>query len=453
MSLKSAKKVETNTYELEIEISGKDFMDANLKAYNKNKNRINIPGFRKGKAPRSIIEKMYGKDFFYEDAMDILFPDLIADAYEKAEIDAVDNPYDYDVKEMGEEGVLFTVRVTVKPEAKVSDYKGIEATKSATSVSDKEVDDEIERMRDRNSRTVTVEGRAAQDGDIAVIDFEGFVDEVPFDGGKGENYSLTLGSGSFIPGFEEQIVGKNAGEEFDVNVTFPEEYSPELAGKAAVFKVKLHEIKAKELPELDDEFVKDISEHDTLDELKKSIKEDMAAHKAEHVQKDFEQAVIAGFLDRVEVEIPDVMVEKRAAENIEDYEKQIKASGFDLEMYLQLTGSDMESFSLRMHEDARNQVKLGLALEKLAELEKFEVSEEEYEEEYKKIAEMYSMDLEQVKAIISNEALKPDILNKKAWDFVIANAVVLEEKAEKKAAPKAKAATAKKKTKEDKKDE
>jgi trigger factor len=360
---------------------------------------------------------------------------------------------------MGEDGVLFTVKVTVMPEAAVSDYKGIEAVKGTTSVSDKEVDDDIERLRDRNSRTVTVEGRAAKDGDIAVIDFEGFVDDVAFDGGKGENYSLTLGSGSFIPGFEDQIVGKNAGEEFDVNVTFPEEYTPELAGKAAVFKVKLHEIKAKELPELDDEFVKDVSEYDTLDELKKSIREEMAEHKAEHVQKDFEQAVIASFLDKVEVEIPDVMVTKRAEENIKDYENQIKASGFDLKMYLQLTGGDMESFTARMHEEARKQVKLGLGLEKVAELEKLEVSEEDYEQEYKKIAEMYSMDIEQVKAVITTEALKPDILNKKAWDFLIANAVALEEKAEKKAeakpkaVPKAKAAAKKKTEKEDKKED
>ncbi|NLP48297.1 MAG: trigger factor [Clostridiales bacterium] len=438
MSLKSSKEVEANVYELEIEISAEDFMAANKRAYNKNKKRINIPGFRKGKAPLSIIERMYGEDFFYEDAMEELFPSLIAQAYEETKIDAVANPYDYTVKEMGKDGVLFTVKVAVKPEVEMGDYKGIKAPKAKATVSKKEVDEEIERLRERNSRTITVEGRPAQDGDTAVIDFEGFIDDVAFEGGKGENHNLILGSGSFIPGFEEQIIGKNTGDEFDVNVSFPEEYTPELAGKAAVFKVKLHEIKEKELPELDDEFVKDVSEYDTLAELKKSIKEDLSEGKAESVEKEFEQAVIEKLIDLTKVEIPHVMIEKRAQENIADYEKQLKSSGFELDMYLQMTGMDRPAFEARMYEDAHKQVKMTLALEKIAELEDIQVSEEDLEAEYKKIAEAYSMEAEAVKPLIPVDALKEDILNQKALQLVLDQALVEETQKAKPKAEKAK---------------
>ena len=268
MSLKSSNKVETNVYELEIEIGAEEFKAAVLKVFNKKKNTILVPGFRKGKAPLSLIERTYGKNVFYEDAVEMLFPEVMAEAYQEGGIKAVDNPYDFDMKEIGEDGVSFTVKVVVKPEVTIAIYKGLMAEKSDTQVTQSEIEAEINRMRERNSRTIAVEDRPAENGDITVIDFEGFVDGVAFDGGKGDNYSLTLGSGSFIPGFEEQIIGHNLNDEFDVNVTFPEEYAPELAGKAAVFKVKLHEIKVKELPEADDDFAKDVGEYETAEEMK-----------------------------------------------------------------------------------------------------------------------------------------------------------------------------------------
>lgn len=425
MSLKSANKVETNVYELEIEIEGTKFKETTQKVFNKKKNSINVPGFRKGKAPLSLIEKTYGKDVFYDDAIEMLFPELIEQAYEAGNIDAVDNPYDFNIKEIGDDGVLFTVKVTVKPDVQLLLYKGIQGEKGEVDVSKDEVEAEIDKLRDRNSRTIVVEDRPAQDGDITVIDFEGFVDDVVFEGGKGENHNLTLGSGSFIPGFEEQVIGHAIDEEFDVNVTFPEEYAPELAGKAAVFKVKIHEIKVKELPEVDDEFAKDIGEYDTAVEMKKGIEEDIRKQKTEATENAFEEQVLTALTDHAMAEIPEVMITKKAKENTENFSRRLSQQGADLDTYLMYIGADRESFDAQMLEDARKQVTLRLALEKIGALEKLTASEEDFTREYQKLADMYSIEVEKIKTMIPEDTLREDIISEKAVEFVMANAVVV----------------------------
>ena len=423
MSLKSANKTDTNVYTLEIEIDPKSFRDAIVKSYNKAKNKIVIHGFRKGKAPLAIIEKVYGKDVFYEDALELLFPEVVADAYKEAGITAVDSPRDVDVKTIGEDGVLFEIKVTVKPEdVKVSAYKGLEAEKEEVSVTAEEVEADINRRREQNSRTVSVEDRAAQDGDITVIDFEGFVDGKAFEGGKGENYNLTLGSGQFIPGFEEQIVGHNIGDSFDINVKFPEEYAPELAGKDAVFKITLHEIKVKELPELDDEFAKDLGEYDTVEELKKGVEKEILDRKQSEADKAFEAKVMEALVANVEADIPEVMFDNRKEENINNFSQRIGQQGIDLDTYLSYMGMDKEAFEASMREQAVSQVKLDLAFEKIAEIEKIEVSAEDIDAEYAKLAEMYGIEVEKIKNLIAEDMLKADLLTEKVMNFVTENA-------------------------------
>lgn len=426
MSLKSANKIEANVVELEIEIDGAKFKETTLKVFNQKKNSINIPGFRKGKAPLSLIERTYGKDVFYDDAIEMLFPELITQAYEAGKIDAVDNPYDFTMKEISDEGVLFTVKVTVKPDVQLLIYKGLQGEKGKVEVTQSDIDAEIDSLRERNSRTIVVEDRAAQDGDLTIIDFEGFVDGVAFEGGKGENHNLTLGSGSFIPGFEEQVIGHAINEEFDVNVTFPEEYAPELAGKSAVFKVKLHEIKVKELPEVDDEFAKDIGEYDTADEMKKGIEEDLRKQKSEAAEKAFEEQLLDGLINHSMADIPEVMITKKAKENTDNFSQRLSQQGADLDTYLMYVGSDRETFDAQMLEDARKQVTLRLALEKVAELEEITVSEEDFANEYQKLADTYSMEVDKIKAIIPEDTLREDILSEKAVKFIIANAVAVE---------------------------
>ena len=417
MSLKSSNKTDTNVYTLEIEIGAEPFKAAVLKAYNKAKSKIALPGFRKGKAPLAMIERFYGKDVFYEDALEIAFPEAVSDAYKEAGIEPVDSPKDVNVKSIGEDGVLFEMKVTVKPEdIKVKAYKGLEAEKAEAAVTPEEVDARIEAMRERNARTITVEDRAAAKGDIAVIDFEGFVDGKAFEGGKGSNYELELGSGQFIPGFEDQVIGHNAGESFDVNVKFPEEYTPELAGKDATFKVTLHEIKVKELPELDDEFAKDL-DYDNVDELKKGV----------------------------EAEIPEVMFDTQKEENINNFAQRLAQQGIDVDTYLSYMGTDKKAFESSMREQAVSQVKLGLALDKIAEDEKIEVSAEDIEEEFKKLAEMYGMEVEKIKSLIAEDLLKADLLKEKVVKFVVDNAKALKpgKKAAAKKAPAKKAAAKK----------
>ena len=421
--LKSANKTETNIYTLEVSVSGEDFNKAILQAYNKQKNKIQLPGFRKGKAPLKMIEKFYGEGVFYEDALDIVYPGVVGDAIKEAGIEPVAAPHDLDVTKIGKDGVEMTMKVTVKPEISIDNYKGIEADKGDASVCADDVKKELASMQERNARVVTVDDRKAKKNDIAVIDFEGFVDGVAFDGGKGENYELTLGSGQFIPGFEEQIIGHKTGDEFDVNVTFPTEYTPELAGKEAVFKVVLHEIKMKELPTLDDDFAKDVDDEvDTLAELKKKIKAELSDKKKEAVEKDFESAVLEKVVDLVEGEIPEVMYDNKLEDDVKDYENRLAQQGIPLDTYLQYMGMDRDKFKESMRDNAVKQVKLQLAVEKIAELEKIEATDEEAEAQLKEMADMYQLDVEQVKKWVNIEDVKKDVVGKKTVDFLVANA-------------------------------
>ena len=423
MSLVSANKTETNTYAVEIAVSAEDFRAAIQQAYMKQRKSIAIPGFRKGKAPLMMIEKLYGQEVFFEDALEIVFPTAVQAAYDEAGIVPVDQPKDVDIKTMSkEEGVVIAFNVTVKPEITLKAYKGLTAEKADSKVSKEEIDAEIEHMLDRGSRMVDVDDRAAQDGDTTVIDFEGFVDGVAFDGGKAEKYSLTLGSGSFIPGFEEQIVGHSIGEEFDVNVTFPEAYAPELAGKAAVFKIKLHEIKVKELPELDDEFAKDMGEYETVADLKKGIEEDLLKRKQESAQRAFEDAIVEALIESVEGEIPECMYDSKAQENIDSFAQRMAQQGIELDMYLMYMGMDRETFEAQMRERAVGDVKVDLAIEKIIELEAIEATEEAIAEEYSKMSEMYGIDVEKLRTIVPAETVAAEIKKQAAFKLVIDSA-------------------------------
>ncbi|MBQ6862827.1 MAG: trigger factor [Clostridia bacterium] len=438
MSLKSAEKTATNEYTLEIAIDAASFDAAVNKVYNREKGKINVPGFRKGKAPRAFIEKMYGKGVFYDDALDLAFPDVYSAAIEEAGITPVDQPRDFEIKTIGEEGVELTCKVTVKPEITVEGYKGISAPKAAVEVTAEEVEAEFNSKLEANARISPVEDRASKMGDITVIDFEGFVDGVAFEGGKGEEYELTLGSGSFIPGFEEQVADKNIGEEFDVNVTFPTEYTPELAGKEAVFKCKLHAIKEKILPEADDEFAKDVSEFDTVAELKADIEKTLRENKEKNAQRDFENAVFEKLADLVEGEIPEVMFDKQVDDMVNEFSYRIQSQGISLDMYLQYLGMDMDALKENYRPAAVREVKISLALEKIAAIENIEVSDEEVEAEYAKMAEMYGVDAETVRKAIAADTVAAQLKANKANAVITDNAVV--EKAKKKAAPKKKAA-------------
>lgn len=448
MSLKNSKKVETNRYELEITVDAESFKQANEKAYKQNVKKINIPGFRKGKAPKSIIEKFYGKEVFFEDALNILYPDAVEQAIKESGLEFVDDKIDFDLVSMDlETGVDFKVVITVKPEVKIEGYKGLKAEKVIPAVEEKEVEDELNNMAERNSRTVTVEDRAVENGDITVIDFEGFVDGVAFEGGKAEGYSLTIGSNQFIPGFEEQIIGHKTNEEFDVNVSFPEDYqAEELKGKAAVFKIKLHEIKVKELPEIDDEFAKDTSEFDTIDQLKEDIKAKALERKQKISDNDLENDLVDQLINLVEVEIPSAMIEKRIDQNIEEFAYRLQMQGLDIDTYIKYMGGNKEEFRKGFAEQSERQVKVRLALEQIAKNENLTATAEDIEKEYAKMAEQYNLDVEKVKSFVPETEISKDIVVTMAVDLVRDNAVIteVEKKSEKK--PAAKKTTAKKTT-------
>ena len=448
MALKSSNKVDTNVYEIEVTVAPEEFTQACKDAYLKRRKSIQLPGFRKGKATQGMIEKLYGEGFFYEDALEIVYPAVVTAAIEEAGLRTVDSPSELDVKTISKsEGVDMTMKVTVYPEVKLGQYKGLEAVQLPTEADDEDVANELTNMLDRNSRLVTVEDRAAEMGDTAEIDFEGFVDGVAFDGGKGENYPLELGSGSFIPGFEEQVAGHKTEEAFDVNVTFPEEYQAEnLAGKDAVFKVKIHEIKAKEVPALDDEFAKDVSEFDTLDELKADLKKQLSEKKAEEARRDLENQLLEQAIDGMEAEIPEVMFTKRADEMINDYTYRLQAQGIDLQTYLQYMGQDMDAFRATFKDGAEKQVKASLVLEAIVAAEKLEATEDEINAEIDKLAQQYGMEAEQIKKAVPADQIAADVTTKKALDLIVDSAKLVEKKAEKKAAKKstAKKSTAKK---------
>lgn len=423
MALKSSNKIDTNTYEIEVTVTPEVFTEACKSAYMKQRKSIQLPGFRKGKATQGMVEKVYGEAAFYEEALEIVYPEAVTAAISEAELRTVDQPYDLEVPVMSKsEGVEMKMKVTVYPEVKLGEYKGLSASMLPTEASDEDVDKEIENMRDRNSRLVSVEDRAAELGDTAEIDFEGFVDGVAFDGGKGENYPLELGSGSFIPGFEEQVAGHKIDEEFDVNVTFPEEYAAELAGKDAVFKCKIHEIKTKEMPELDDEFVKDVSEFDTLDELKADIKKQITEKKEAEAKTDFENQLIEQVVENMECEVPECMFDHRTDEMIQDYSYRLQMQGIDLNTYLSYLGQDMDSFKASFRSGAENQVKASIALEAIVDAEKIEATEEEIDAEIAKLAEQYQMEAEQIKNAVPADQIATDIKTRKAVELVVSSA-------------------------------
>lgn len=427
MSLVSNQKTDKNTCELIIKVDGELYSKALESSYHKNSAKLNVPGFRKGKAPRKMIEQMYGEGVFIEDAVNALYQQAYADAVTEAKLDPVDSP-EIEITSADKEGFEFKAKVTVKPEVEISDYKGIKAVKKVHTVTDEEISSEIDRLRERNSRVAEVDGRAAKLSDIANINFEGFIDDVAFEGGKGENFDLTLGSGQFIPGFEDQIVGKNVGESFDVNVSFPEDYqASELAAKPAVFKVTLNSLKEKQLPELDDEFVKDVSEFNTLDEYKSDIKEKLQNSHSTRAENEMDSSLMEQLAAKLVAEIPEVMFEKRVDEMIREFEYRLQSQGINLDMYLQYTGMEMENFRKNYREQAELQVKIRLALEKIAVLEGFEVSDEELDAEYAKIAESYKTELENVKNFIPAEDLKMDIKANKAVDLIKSAAKITEE--------------------------
>lgn len=423
MSLKSSSNVETNVYALEISISAEDFEAAQVKAFNKQKNKIQLPGFRKGKVTRKMAETFYGKGWLYEDALDLIYGDAVESAIKEAGLEVVGTKQ-ADITEIGENGVELKVEVFVKPEITVSEYKELKATKKKVEATEEEIDEKINELVERNARLVSVEDRAAQDGDITVIDFEGFVDGVAFQGGKGENYELTLGSGQFIPGFEAQVAGHSVGEEFDVNVTFPTEYAPELAGKDAVFKVKLHEIKVKELPEVDDEFAQDAADADTVAELKKNIENEIKEHKEEENDREIESQLLEKLSENVEGEIPECMIDTEIDNQLRDIDYRLQMQGMSFETYLKYSGMTIEQYRENAKPNAEKNVKVRLALEYIAKTEALEVSDEDLEAEYDKFAERYQMEKDKIKELVPAEGLRGDLLNEKAIKFVKDNAKI-----------------------------
>ena len=424
MSLTKSEVIEKNRYELQFSVDKAKFDAAVNNVYRKQVKNIAVPGFRKGKAPRSIIEKMYGTGVFYEDAINDLIPDAYTEALKEAAIDTVGQP-EFDVVSIDENGLVLSAKVYVKPEVEIKDYLGIEVEKEVTPVSDEDVDREIETIRERNSREIDVTDRAAELGDTTVIDFEGFCDGVAFEGGKGTDYALKLGSGSFIPGFEEQIVGKSIDDEFDVNVTFPAEYHAEdLAGKDATFKVKIHAITKVELPELDDDFAKDVSEFDTFAEYKADVKAKIEKRHETAAENAVEDKLVEALIEKLEADIPEPMFVAETENFVRDYDTRLRSQGLDLNTYFKYTGMTLDSLREQMRPQAERQVKARLALEKIAVLENLEATEEDINSEYEKIANAYGIELEQVKASIDSEAIAADMKVQKAMELVKEKAVV-----------------------------
>ena len=423
MSLIKKELTEKSGFVMEFSVSKEVYDKAENEAYKKNVKSINVPGFRKGKAPKAVIEKYYGKGVFFEDAINACIPEAFEAAVKEAELDVVGAPKFDIVSTDGD--IVLKAEGFVKPEVTIEGYKGLEVTKTVEEVTDEAVNAEVENARKRNARTVEVTDRAAAMDDIANIDYEGSVDGVPFDGGKGEGHDLKLGSGSFIPGFEEQIVGKNIGEEFDVNVTFPEEYhAKELAGKAAVFKTKLNAIKFEELPLLDDEFAKDVSEFDTLDEYKADIKSKMVERNEKKADADVDNALAEALMEKLVAEIPEPMFEAETENYVRDYDSRLRQSGLDLSTYFKYTGLTLEALREQLRPQAERQVKVRLALEKIAELEALTVSDEDADGEYDRISKAYNVPVEQVKNMIAVEDIKADLLVAAAMKFVKDNAKI-----------------------------
>lgn len=419
MKLISSNKVETNRYELAIEIDGETFMNAVNAVYKKQVKNISIPGFRKGKAPRSIIEREYGEGVFYDDALKEIYPQAIADAAQEAGLELVRDHVDVDVEKAGKDGVTFKAVVTVEPEVSIENYKGISYKPMSLEVTDEDVDADIKKVQERNSRLVTVEGRAAENGDIAVIDFKGLLDGEAFEGGTSENYNLTLGSGSFIPGFEDQIVGHSAGEEFTIDVTFPEDYqAEELKGKAVQFEIKLHELKKRELPEFDDDFVKDVSEFDTVESYKADIRENLEKSRREEADADKERQIADKLQELLQAEVPEAMYNNQVDNIVDEFAMNLRAQGIDLGTYMQYTGMTEEKLRETYYDRAVSQIKVRLALKKIAELEGIKATDEEVENKYNELAENYKVDVERVKMAFPAKDVAGDLEVERALELV-----------------------------------
>ena len=434
MSLKNVTKTDNTKAVIEFAVDAETFEKAVNAVYNKKKTNITLPGFRKGKAPRSLVEKMYGKGFLYEDAINDVLPEAYEAALKESALEVVGKP-EFEISSIDENGLVMTATVYLKPEVTVDGYKGLPLTKKTIRVTEDEISTEIEKIRERNARNITVSDRAAANGDITVIDFEGFKDGVAFEGGKGESFELKLGSGQFIPGFEEQVVGHNVGDEFDINVTFPAEYhAPELAGAPVVFKIKLHEIKAVELPELDDEFAKDVSEFDTFAEYKADVKATIKKRKTEAADRETDDELVDVLITKLSGDIPECMYETEVAEMINQYDNRLKSQGLDLDTYFKYTGTTLESLTADLRADAEKRVKSRLALEKIAELEGITASDEDVMEEITKIANAYKMEVEKVEALVSKEEIAADVRVSKAATLVKDNAEYKTKSASKKVA-------------------
>ncbi|HGM3507304.1 TPA: trigger factor [Clostridioides difficile] len=421
-------KKEGNKVTLKITVDNNKFEAAVNKAYNKSRNKYNIPGFRKGKAPRIVIETQYGKGIFYNDAIEILFPEVYPEAIKELDIDPIDNP-DLDIEEISKDnGLVMVLNVEVKPEFELGNYKGIEIAKVENTVSDENVEAKLQEMVEKNARLVSVEDKALEDGDTAIIDFEGFENGVAFDGGKGENYNLVIGSNTFIPGFEEQLVGKKAGEEVEVNVTFPEEYhSQDLAGKPVVFNVKINDVKVKELSALDDEFAKDTSEFDTLDELKADVRAKLEEEAKNRADAETRNSVVEKVAENTEIEIPEVMIQHQIDNMLNELNYQLQYQGFGLQQLLDMTGRTMEELREERKEDAKKLVKSSLVLEAITKAEGIEATEEEFKAELEKMASAYNMEIEKIEASLRDadkEDIKGQIKIRKTIDLLVENATI-----------------------------
>ena len=446
MKLNETQKVDTNLYELNITVDGEQYAKALDASFKKNAAKLNIPGFRKGKAPKSIVYKMVGESYFYEDAINSSYGEAYEEALKESGLEAVAYP-EVELKDVDGTHYTFVAKVTVKPEVTLGEYKGLKAERESDKVTDADVETELNAMADRNARMGEApEGAKAEMGDTAVIDYEGFVGDVAFEGGKGEDHPLSLGSGQFIPGFEEGVVGHKVGESFDVNVTFPTEYhSEELAGKDATFKVTIKELKRKELPTLDDEFAKDVSEYDTLDELKDSIRKGIQTNHEKQAEQSVENDLIDQVVGGMKADIPDAMIESRIEELVQDFQYRISQQGLKLEQYLQYMGMTMDQFKEQFREQADKQVKMRLAMEAIVAKESIEATEEEFEAEIKRIADAYQMEADKVKSLVDAAAVKKDLAVNKAIDFVKEKAnIVLGAAEEKKPAKKTTRKTTKK---------
>ncbi|MEG0979248.1 MAG: trigger factor [Oscillospiraceae bacterium] len=433
MSLKTSKKIDTNVYELEITIDAGAFEQAVQKAYHKLKNKIAVPGFRKGKAPRPMVEKMYGAEVFYEDAIDILYPEAVEGAVKEGDLKIVDMPYDVEVPEIGKDGALIKLKVTVSPEVELGDYKSLSATKAPVKVEDSEIDEQINQILERSARYISVDDRAVEDGDMVAIDFDGYVDGKAFEGGKAENYDLTIGSGAFIPGFEEQVIGHKIGENFDINITFPNEYAEALANKDAVFKIKINDIKQKELPEINDEFAKDVSEFDTMEEFKADLHKQLEIRKQDESEAGVDDQILEQLAGLVKAEIPQAMIERRMDESVNEFAYRMQSQGMELDTYLQFTGMTRDSFRESLREKSETQVKINLGLDKVVELENIVVTDEAIENEYNRLAEMYGVEADVVKKAIPVSEATSGLKTTQALEIIKKTAKITEEKVAKKA--------------------